>query len=75
MILHILGFAALANLLVDFITQLDTSDRVPTKPFKCDKCLAYWISVIPFMVMHGFEGILLAAITSMVSALIFKYSN
>ena len=71
-LIQIIGFASIANLLTDFFVSIDKEDKVPTKPFKCERCLTYWISIIPFMVMYGFTGILYAAISSMVAAFIFK---
>lgn len=69
----ILGFASIANLLADFFTSIDKENKVPMKPYKCEKCLAYWISIIPMMVSFGWAGILYAAITSMAAAFIFKH--
>lgn len=68
----ILGFASIANLLADFVESIDKKNDVPRKPFKCEKCLAYWISIIPLMYSFGWMGILYAAITSMAAAFIFK---
>jgi hypothetical protein len=71
-LLQILGFACLAHLIVDMITHLDIK-WLPEKPFKCDMCMGYWISIIPFMIQFGLVGILYAAISGVTANLIYKY--
>jgi hypothetical protein len=70
-LLQILGFACLAHLIVDMITHFDLS--LPEKPFKCEMCMGYWISIIPFMIQFGLVGILYAAISGVSANLIYKY--
>lgn len=72
LILQLVGFASLANLVTDFLMNIDTNDRIPQKPFKCDMCMAYWISVIPFIYQFGLVGLLYAAISSTIAQIIFK---
>jgi hypothetical protein len=69
---YIIGFACLAHLVVDFITSLDLPE-LPDKPFRCDMCMAYWISIIPMMVAYGFEGILYSAISAVLANYIYKW--
>jgi len=73
LIMQLIGFAALAHLVVDFIVTLD-KDWIPTKPFKCDKCFAFWISIGPMVVQYGITGILYSAIIAILAQLIFKYT-
>jgi len=73
MMLFILGFASLTHLLVDFISTLDT--RLPNKPFKCDLCMGFWISVIPALIQYNLTGVLVAAITAITADLIFRIKN
>lgn len=72
MILQILGFAALAHLLVDFISHFNLPE-LPDKPFRCDMCMAAWISVIPFVIQFGWMGVLYAAMSGVVANFIYKY--
>ena len=71
-ITQIIGFACLAHLAVDMIVYLDLKE-LPEKPFKCDMCFAYWISIFPFMFQFGLVGILYAAISGVVANIITKY--
>ena len=73
LIMQLIGFAALAHLVVDFIVTLD-KDWIPTKPFKCDKCFAFWISIGPMVIQYGITGILYSAIIAILAQLIFKYT-
>jgi hypothetical protein len=74
-ILQIIGFGALAHLIVNFMVSLDKEEELPDKPFKCEKCMAYWISVVPLCIQFGFVGILYAAISSVVASYIYKYTQ
>lgn len=69
LLIHIIGFACLGHLGADFLSQFES---LPDKPFKCNMCLTYWISILPFIFMYGWTGILLSAIASITSELIFK---
>jgi len=72
----ILGLASFANLIADFFTSNDTKNQLPTKPFKCEKCLGFWISIIPFMWTYGFwMGFMYAAITSFMASYIYKQTT
>ena len=48
LLLQILGFACVGHLVTDFITNFDLPE-LPNKPFRCDMCMTYWISIIPLM--------------------------
>jgi len=72
LLLQIVGFACLGHLVTDFITNFDLPE-LPNKPFRCDMCMTYWISIIPLMVQFGLKGVLYAAISSIVANIIFKY--
>mgnify|MGYP003627952221 CR=1 FL=1 len=71
-IIQIIGFACLGYLAVEFISGFNLPE-LPDKPFRCELCLTYWISIIPLMVQFGFIGILYAAISSVIANIIFKY--
>ena len=71
-IIQILGFACLGHLITDFISSFDLPE-LPEKPFKCDMCLTFWLSIVPLMFLHGFTGILYAAISSILANYIYKY--
>lgn len=72
MILLILGMASLGHLIADFLEPLP---EIPNKPFKCNMCLSTWITLLPACVLYGYEGILVAAITGIVSETIYKILN
>jgi len=74
LILQIIGFACLGHLVTDFITHFHLPE-LPEKPFKCDMCMTYWISIIPLMVQFGARGCLYAAMASILANIIFKYSR
>ena len=74
MILELIGYASLIHIIVDFINNLDLPE-IPNKPFKCDLCMGYWLSIIPLMVTHGPRGILLAGIVGVLADLIFRIKN
>lgn len=71
-IIEILGFAAIGHLTTDFISSFNLPE-LPDKPFRCDMCMAYWISIIPMMVAYGFEGILYSAISAVLANYIYKW--
>jgi hypothetical protein len=72
LITQIIGFACIGHLLTDFITTLDLPS-LPDKPWKCDMCVTFWLSIVPLVVMHGWAGLLYAAISSVLSNYIYKY--
>ena len=71
MILELIGYASLIHIIVDFINSFDLPE-LPNKPFKCDLCMGYWLSIIPLMVTHGARGILLAGIVGVLADLIYR---
>lgn len=72
MIIFILGIASLAHIIADFLEQFP---EVPNKPLKCNLCLGTWLCLLPACVMYGYEGILVAAITGVVSETIYRILN
>lgn len=68
-ILNILGAAALGHLGAEFFSQFDW---MPDKPMKCNMCLTFWLNVGPFIFLYGYEGILYAALASIISELYLK---
>ena len=72
MILLIIGIASLGHLIADFLEPLP---EIPNKPFKCNMCLSTWLCLLPAMVLYGWEGPLVAAITGITSELIYKILN
>lgn len=69
LLIHIIGFACLGHLGADFLSQYES---LPDKPFKCNMCFTYWISIIFLIFTYGWNGMLIAAIAAILSELIFK---
>lgn len=69
-LLELLGLACLTHLIVDFIQTLDLP--LPNKPFKCDMCLGYWISMIPLILAYGIHGFAYAAIVGVLADIIYR---
>ena len=69
LILTIIGFACLGHIIADF---LSTFEELWDKPFKCNMCMTYWISLAPFIFIYGANGILYAAIASITSEIIYR---
>lgn len=72
MILLILGMASLGHLGADL---LSTFDRLPNKPFKCNMCLTFWLTLLPAIIEYQWYGILIAAISGITSELIYRLIN
>lgn len=70
LIISILGAAGLGHLAADFLAQFD---RLPEKPCKCNMCMTFWISLVPFILLNGGQGIFAAGLAAIVSELYFKY--
>lgn len=68
-ILMIIGFASLGHIAADFLNQFE---KLWEKPFKCNACLTYWLSFIPFIFIYGWVGVLYAATASIVSEIIYR---
>ena len=66
----ILGFASLGHLGADFLQQFE---ELPNKPWKCNLCLTFYIAIFPAMYTYGMQGILIAAIASIVSETIYRF--
>ena len=71
MIFNILGLACLAHLAADMFQYLE----INTKPFNCNLCLGFWISLFPMVIMYGNTGFLGAAVTGVVSEGIYRLLN
>ncbi len=71
-IIQIIGFACLGHIVTDFISHWNLP-KLPDKPFRCDMCMTYSISIIPLIVQFGLIGILYAAISSVTANIIFKH--
>ena len=70
LIISILGAAGLGHLAADFFEQFEW---MPDKPMKCNQCITFWLSVAPFIFLYGYEGVLYAALASIVSELYLRY--
>jgi len=70
LLINILGAACLGHLGADFLAQFD---RLPSKPFKCNMCLTFWLSILPFIYIYGYTGLMMAALASIISELIYKH--
>lgn len=70
LIISILGAAGLGHLGADFLERFTW---LPDKPFKCNLCLTFWINVIPFIFLYGYEGIFYVGLASIISELYYKY--
>lgn len=68
-VLQIIGFACLGHIMADFLNNFE---KLPDRPFKCNMCLSFWISLVPFIFIYEGNGILYAATASIVSELIFR---
>lgn len=68
-LIEIIGMAALGHMGADFFEQFE---RLPSKPLKCNMCLTFWLSIVPFVLDYGFTGLAMAATASLVSELIYK---
>lgn len=70
-LLQIIGFACLAHLAADIGQYLELKQ----KPFQCNLCMGYWISFIPFLYQFELMGILYAAITGVLSDVLYRLIN
>ena len=73
-LIEILGMACLAHLVVDFLQSLN-KEYLNKKPFSCDMCMGFWISILPFVAQYGFRGLAASAIAGVVADLIFRLKN
>ncbi len=69
LIINIIGAACFGHLAADFLTYFEW---LPNKPWKCNQCLTFWLSIIPFMFLYDVWGILIASIAAITSELIYK---
>lgn len=65
----IVGFACLGHMAADLLSGIE---KLSDKPFKCNMCMTYWLSIIPMLIAFGPIAILYAAIAAITSELIYK---
>ena len=68
----IIGMACIGHILTDFLEQFD---KLPNKPWKCNLCLTTWFTLMPAIVLYGWEGILVAACSGVVSEMLYRILN
>jgi len=62
---EIIGLASMGVILVRNWTY-----KLKVKPFTCELCLAFWLSVLYF---HSLEGVLFSFASGMIAAMINRY--
>ena len=70
LLINIIGAACIGHLGADFLSQFD---RLPDKPWKCNMCLTFWITILPFSAMYGFHALPMTAISALISEWIYKH--
>ena len=70
-LITILGLACFAHLLVDFLQELDIQ-FFQQKPFNCELCMGFWLSIGILCGMHGWIGVPMAAITGVLADVIYR---
>ena len=69
-IINILGAAAFGFLAADFLTRFDW---LPDKPWKCNMCLTFWLTLYPFILMYGWHGILVSSLAALISEIMYRW--
>lgn len=69
LILMIIGAACIGHLAADLLNGFE---KLPSKPFKCNMCMTYWLNLVPFIFIYGGYGFFYLAIASILSELIYK---
>lgn len=72
LIIEILAWASLTHLIVQFF---EDNNILQFKPFNCEKCLGFWLSVGPNFAFYGAKGILLSALIGVTADQIYKLTN
>jgi len=72
MIFNIIGLAAFSHLAVEFFTS---HLEINTKPFSCNLCMGFWVSLFPLVIQYGNDGFLAAALTGVTSEAIYSILN
>lgn len=72
MIFSIIGVACLGHMATDLVAHYDRNDWLPAKPFKCDMCLTFWLSIWPLTAIYQWNGLLAAGIASILADFIFR---
>lgn len=57
---------------ITLILSRITGKRKPIKPFECVFCMSFWVSLVYFIVVYGFEAAPLACTCAIIGALIDK---
>ena len=72
MIFNLIALACLTHLIVDFIVTIDTKELLQMKPFKCDMCMGFWLTVVPLILVSGLIGVAYAAAVGVLADLIYR---
>lgn len=70
-VIEILGLACFGHMVVDFLQSFDW-DPINRKPFSCDMCMTFYISVGYLLAEYGLIGVPMAAISAILADLIFR---
>ena len=73
-LITILGLACFAHLLVDFLQELDIQ-FFQQKPFNCELCMGFWLSIGILCGIHGWIGVPMAAITGVLADVIYRWKG
>jgi hypothetical protein len=68
----LIGIAAIANFIVPFNVEYLALEK---KPFACEKCMAFWISIF-FFAFNKYsitDTVLFSFVSFQISGLIYKY--
>lgn len=68
-LIEIIGMAMLGHMGAEVFSLFD---RLPSKPLKCNMCLTFWLSLVPFVIEYGWTGLGAAGCASLTSELIYK---
>lgn len=68
-LLNIIGAACFGHMFADFMEQFNW---LPSKPFKCNMCATWWLSIGPFLITSGMSGFFMASCAAILSELIYK---
>lgn len=70
-VIEILGMACFGHMVVDFTQSLDIP-ILNKKPFSCDMCMTFWLSLGFYIAEFGAFGVPLASISAILADLIFR---
>jgi hypothetical protein len=69
LIINIIGGGALGYLCADFLSQFEW---LSDKPFKCNMCLTFWITIIPFILLYGYQGLFVSSLAAITSEILYR---